>query len=578
MSKLTVLDFFCGAGGFSEGFRQQGFEIIHGYDYWKPAIETFNHNYGDGKGILLDILQFENSVELIESIPDTDIILGSPPCVSFSSSNNSGKADKSLGVKLTETFLKIVAVKKFKPNSILKGWFMENVTNSTTYLARTYNFKDLGLSEWAKRNRYSPKKIAIIIEGNSVIINSAEYGSAQIRKRVITGEIINQHTLIIPPKTHDLKGKNKTQLLPYKKLSFIKDALPETNSNASDKSILDPNYPELKIKQTELTDHFYDTGLYESEWKTSKFLKVNHPYMGTMSFPENEDRPSRTVTATKIGSSREALIYKSEYNRVGNGEFRTPTVREAACIMGFPITYQFIGSEGTKWRLVGNAVCPSVSRAFASMVRSELGLKVVRKLIVIDTPNLINVTNLNTFKELTFNTPKIKKHGSRFRRHPFKEGNITVTLSNYDILKNEKKADKWLTSVQYGSGEGFPCIIYREGFYKEIEPIIKSIEKGEEFIKLINNGFSKKIGSKEKLQLMYETQKSQGDLLEPTALVDHIAELIDKFSFEEPIFEQNSALIFDKKFIPKKQLFALYAINKVTSIANELAKSPITNN
>lgn len=29
-NKLTVIDFFCGAGGFSEGFRQQGYEIVLG--------------------------------------------------------------------------------------------------------------------------------------------------------------------------------------------------------------------------------------------------------------------------------------------------------------------------------------------------------------------------------------------------------------------------------------------------------------------------------------------------------------------------------------------------------------------
>ena len=46
MSKLTVIDFFCGAGGFSEGFRQQGFEIVCGIDSWKPAIDSFNFNFG----------------------------------------------------------------------------------------------------------------------------------------------------------------------------------------------------------------------------------------------------------------------------------------------------------------------------------------------------------------------------------------------------------------------------------------------------------------------------------------------------------------------------------------------------
>ena len=109
-NKLTVIDFFCGAGGFSEGFRQMGFEIVKGYDNWRPAIETYNHNFGKNSTIK-NILDFKNIKE-IEALPNTDVIIGSPPCVSFSSSNKSGNADKSVGVELTETYLKIIAIKK----------------------------------------------------------------------------------------------------------------------------------------------------------------------------------------------------------------------------------------------------------------------------------------------------------------------------------------------------------------------------------------------------------------------------------------------------------------------------------
>jgi DNA (cytosine-5)-methyltransferase 1 len=95
---------------------------------------------------------------------------------------------------------------------------------------------------------------------------------------------------------------------------------------------LDPHY-HLQIQQCQLTDHFYDTGIYKVEWKFSKYWKTNHPFMGKMSFPENENKPSRTITATKITNSRESIIYKSELNRFGDGEYRLPTVREAAIIM-----------------------------------------------------------------------------------------------------------------------------------------------------------------------------------------------------------------------------------------------------
>lgn len=72
--RLTVIDFFCGGGGFSEGFRRAGFDVIMGVDSWKPAIEThnFNHNLKDK---IKDILDFEN-VEEIEKLPDSDIIIG----------------------------------------------------------------------------------------------------------------------------------------------------------------------------------------------------------------------------------------------------------------------------------------------------------------------------------------------------------------------------------------------------------------------------------------------------------------------------------------------------------------------
>ena len=194
MKKLRVIDFFCGAGGFSEGFRQMGYEIINGYDNWKPAVDTFNHNFNLNCAPT-NILDFKFSIESIENLPDTDIIIGSPPCVSFSSSNKSGNADKSLGVELTETFLRIVAVKKHQPKSLLKAWFMENVVNSKRYLQTAYTFKDLGLSDWAERHRISKNSIAIDLYDNTTIINSANYGSFQARKRVVSGEIIKNKKL-----------------------------------------------------------------------------------------------------------------------------------------------------------------------------------------------------------------------------------------------------------------------------------------------------------------------------------------------------------------------------------------------
>jgi DNA (cytosine-5)-methyltransferase 1 len=566
MEELTVIDFFCGAGGFSEGFRQQGFKIILGIDSWQPAIDTFNYNFDlDCKA--RNILDFDDDIKKIEALPDTDIIIGSPPCVSFSHSNNSGKADKQTGIHLTEVYFKIIAVKKFKKNSILKAWYMENVANSIKYLKKSYTFLDLGLEDWATRNSLDAEQKAIILENNQFIINSADYGSPQKRKRLISGEIIQKGGLEIPPVTNgNLSGQD---LIDYKTLAFVKKMLPSPFSPFSEQMIVDPLYPEIKIKASDLIDHFYDTGLYKSEWRQSRYLKINHPYMGIMSFPENEDNPSRTIMATKIGSSREAIIYKSESIRIGDGEYRTPTVREAASIMSFPITYQFKGSEGIKWRLVGNAVCPTVSRAFAKQLKMELGLN------VIETPNVKSlvdhdgINNLNSYNLKAFNDPPKRTKNSPFRRHPFKVGNLTVTLSNYNIEKKEKVVKKWITSIQYGNGEGFPTYNIPDNYHIELEQVIKKIKHGEKFLQVLNNGFSEKIAKAKELQLMYELQKSNGQYLEPTELIEAVASLIQDLDVREE-FKQDEITVFRKKeSVPVKQIFALYAINKISSFAND---------
>ena len=564
--KFTVIDFFCGAGGFSEGFRQKGFEIILGIDHWKPAIDTYNYNFNlncEPK----NILDFSNSISEIENLPNSDIIIGSPPCVSFSSSNKSGNADKSLGVELTKTFLRVIAVKKHQSNSILKAWFMENVVNSKRHLQISYTFKDLGLKEWALKNKINPSMIAIDLKENTAIINSADYGSLQSRKRVISGEIIKQGKLIIPEITHSedfLKGKQK-----HLSIGKFKCMFPHPFSKSSNKSVIDPQY-EIKIAQNELTDHFYDTGIYKVEWKFSKYWKTNHPFMGKMSFPENENKPSRTITATKIANSRESIIYKSEFSRVGDGEYRLPTVREAAIIMGFPITYQFIGTENNKWRLVGNAVCCSVSKAFANIVLEELNIKNSLHLVLNEKVVINGLPNLNSFKLKTFNKPPVKKQGARFRRHPIKDGNLTVTLSNYDIEKNSKTAEgKWFTSIQYGTGKGFPIQKINDKYYKTIEKIIYKYKGGKEFLKYINNGFSEKIAASNELQKLYELQKSSTKYIEPTELVGLVQEIIDELKIEDVEIKQCEFIVFKhKEKVPVKQYFALYAINKIATIAN----------
>ena len=104
---MKVIDFFCGSGGFSEGFRQAGFEVTWAVDKWLPAVETHRENHPESKTIMDDVIRISKlpDIEFDELVPDSEIIIGSPPCIAFSNSNKSGKAERQKALSYLKLFL-----------------------------------------------------------------------------------------------------------------------------------------------------------------------------------------------------------------------------------------------------------------------------------------------------------------------------------------------------------------------------------------------------------------------------------------------------------------------------------------
>ncbi len=564
-NRLSVLDLYCGAGGFSEGFRAAGFRVVAGIDYWRPAIDTFNCNFGlDCKPI--DMLALDGEEQAIEQLPDTDVIIGSPPCVSFSYSNKLGNADKTEGLRLIKIFFSIIAIKKFKHGSRLIAWYMENVANALRSLPDAYTFAELGLEDWARRQRFDPKAIAVQVKDNAAVLNAAEFGVAQTRKRLFISEIdLNRARRRGFDVSNNVQIRKFARVVPGK---TVRCSLPSPTCKASFRKITDPLNPSIKIPLKHITDHFYENGAYEIHWRDSKLLKTTHPYMGRMSFPENELKPSRTIVATPFPRSREALLYKSEWKRRGDGEYRGPTIREAASLMSFPITYQFLGSEGAKWRLVGNAVCPQVSRALAIQLVKTLGFRVrtvQRK--ALPRP-LDQLPNLNTFSRKKYDKPPQRKRFARFRSHPLKVAGMTVALANYDVTKKEAADGTWRCFVTYGIGEGYKVQRFDLRRLSTIARAVKAAGSGgSAFIEHITNGFSERIPSGEVLQRLYEENITHENLLlGPNRLLQEVDKVISKFAVREKHLESDLGL-FLRESVPVSQLYALFAVTHIVSTA-----------
>ena len=543
--RLTVIDFFCGAGGFSEGFRRAGYDVLMGIDNWQPAITTHNFNHGLNDNVK-SVLDFEN-IEEINKLPNTDIIIGSPPCQLFSLSNQGGNANKDSGINLIKTFYKVIAVKKFQKNSKLKAWLMENVPNSQNYVQEEYTFEDLDLAEWALSQNLNPKSIAIRSKYNGGILHADDYGAAQSRRRFVSGEITKTGTFPFPDKLEQEKVtlnklfKNFPSPLDYSSCDFI----------------VDPNYPIEKVSIKDFKDHFYDTGVYQVQWQKARDLKQRHPYMGKMSFPENMNKPSRTIMATQSASTREAILYKSSNNRVGDGEYRLPTVREAACIMGYPLDYQFFGDESTKWRQIGNAVCVQLSFALA--------IKILELIKFPKLPAKIINKDINQFKYLDskklkeFNNPPTRSEKALFRQFPIKSGNMTVDLTN----KVNGESGNWGVVAHAGTGKGFKKIIVSRFNQMEAKSLLKNLVPNL-IIELENDRVIKRYSID---QLNQENKRygfHKDDVSHPYYVINYIRQLIEKYlisyggDLEIDVCHTNLSQLKDK--IPLSQIMSLYLV------------------
>ncbi|SRR6266566_2254967 len=329
-NSVTVGDLFCGAGGFSEGFRQAGFNIVWAVDNWRPAVETYRNNFSNTKVIEENLSTFD-----FQRLEPVDVIIGGPPCTFFSLANKAGNGNKIAGLALVRRFVEAVEI--LKP----KYWIMENVANILPAIEN--GFAD---AEYLSQR---------------TLINAADYGVPQSRRRLFSGKFPVPLPIANDP----------AQWIP---MSQIVNGLPcPLSKPAIDDATLvhDPLY-DCEIQLHALRDHFMNTALTEAQIDACIRGRTHHPWAGPMRFPDSPERPSRTILATTPKGNRGAIVL--EEKRVTPKVYRTPTVREASCLQGFPVTFQFWGGSADRnHELIGNAVPPPVARAIANAILGDLG-------------------------------------------------------------------------------------------------------------------------------------------------------------------------------------------------------------
>jgi DNA (cytosine-5)-methyltransferase 1 len=429
---LTAVDFFSGAGGLTEGFRQQGFEVLYALDTWKLALESHLLNHPETAVSSEDILQVN-----VAEIPRSDLVIGSPPCTQFSYANRGGGGDIDLGMRLVLRFLRIVH--ELRP----RYWVMENVPRLLDSLPDRVSLRRLGL-----------KEEGFLEIPRRDVLNAADFGVPQARLRLFSGKFPS------PSPTHARADTLESHLgrAPWVPARTVVNALPDPLSvPSSERLVRDPNFPSLEVAETKVTDHYMDTRLTREEVESCRRSKTDHSWYGRMSFPDRLDRPARTVMATQSGVSRETFVIAVKGPN-GTG-YRRPTVRECATFQAFPLTYQFAGgSSEARLKQIGNAVPPPLAGAVARAIWKRSGRSALKLPVVKGAPAL--ALPPSTPPRHARATP-VYAAGRRFRDHlpGSRAGGVRVDFDNLAGHKvgsgqsRTRRTVRWSGRLYCGSGE-----------------------------------------------------------------------------------------------------------------------------
>jgi DNA (cytosine-5)-methyltransferase 1 len=348
--KYSYMDFFAGAGGWSRGFEDAGFQHLRMYDHNESACRTAEANFGS----LVECVDLGAHHEI--NFPEADIVVGSPPCQGFS---NEGRKDSDdPRNSLVWSFLDIV--EKIAP----RVWIFENVPG----FQRSYGGKWFrALAERLGSSKYK------WVHG---IVDSADYGVPQHRKRFI---IIAARDFRprLPTVTH-LSDSGLLGEMPHRSLWDALSDLPEPTLGDRvgtfdySTSALNSYQEEMRTNSARIFNH---TAQRHSERVLEKIRSV--PAGGDMSvfmdeYSENaihymggyrratKHRPSWTAYWTRGMTS----IHPEQHR------FLTP--RECARIQSFPDRHQFFGATIENYTQICNAVPPLLAKAIASSINEQL--------------------------------------------------------------------------------------------------------------------------------------------------------------------------------------------------------------
>lgn len=367
--KIYYADLFAGCGGLSYGFQKnERYEHTVATDIWPAAKETYDINFPDSNYLVADLGTETGFNQVLNEIPmNLDLLIGGPPCVGFSTLNNSKTesryntlVDQYLNVieaRLPKTFI-IENVKTFRTKKHPLGiTYPEHIKRRIGKFKKGYNFLELlinatefGIAQNRIRYFFIGIRKDFDSQGNIGKLLLSEIEKQKTEKALTLKDVIGDLPRVaVGAGANLLELPDGSRVYNHKSMNHSRDLIERFRHVPKGGGLMD-------VPTRLLTGHL--RGIVEGKYGSGGFAKNIY---GRMEW----DKPSGTIVAgmDKITCGR--FLHPDEH--------RLLTPRECARIQSFPDNFVFSGGMVTQYYLIGNAVPPKISTIFSNALSKVYG-------------------------------------------------------------------------------------------------------------------------------------------------------------------------------------------------------------
>jgi DNA (cytosine-5)-methyltransferase 1 len=337
---LTAVDLFSGAGGTTQGLKNAGFDVLAAVEVDEAAVKSFSANHGSTHLIGRDIRRVQAPALARRLLPEgtqLDLLTACPPCQPFSTLGTGDAEDpRNALVSSISRF-----VKALEPRSIL----LENVPG----LRSEPRFKKL------------VRELEVDYELRQYLLEASEFGIPQKRRRVILIGIGRELNVNLPtdlkaclPDDFDTSPKTAGEAL---------SAVANINAKADPIHRARKSQP-LTLKRIRAAKRGGGRMDLPADLQLACHRRLGSQSATTIYGRIDPDEPAPTMTTRCTTPSCGRFVHPTAD--------RGLTLREAALLQTFPLSYSFDGSYGSIEQQIGNAVPPRLAEALGLVIKSIL--------------------------------------------------------------------------------------------------------------------------------------------------------------------------------------------------------------